>query len=111
MRNYKAGIAAGFVAGLFSAASFIFTSRIEMPVFLMEISTWVITGLMITAVDSDLHCMVKGGLLAVIVSIPVMICLGYYTDTTIILNIADTIVLGALVGFFVERMQISQEKA
>jgi len=102
MKKIKFGILLGICAGIIDIIPMI-AKKITWDANLSAFFLWVIAGFFIAAADIKLKGALKGLLVSFLLLIPVAF-LVWYSDTSSIIPMAiSTVILGASLGFLIEK--------
>lgn len=98
----KAGIIFGIIVGIIDVIPMIFlklTWDANLSAFLM----WVIAGFMISTSNLKINGVLKGILISFLLLIPSAVIIGWQQPTSLIPIFIMTLILGSLLGYFINR--------
>lgn len=105
MKKYISGILSGIIAGLINCLFLFFASDLEVTIFISTFINWVVIGLLISSVNFKIDGILKGIVVALLLSLSSLI----YTFSSNIFGgiwtIITTIMVGAFMGYIIERVQ------
>lgn len=73
MNKYIRGIITGAVAGIINCLFLLFAKDIEITVYISTCITWIVIGLLICSVDFKIREILKGIIVALLVSLPSLV--------------------------------------
>jgi len=98
----KAGIIFGIVAGIIDVIPMIF-QKLTWDANLSAFSLWVIAGFMISTSNLKINSVLKGILISFLILLPAAILIGWKEPTGLIPIFVMTLILGGLLGYFINR--------
>lgn len=98
----KVGIIFGVIAGIIDVIPMIF-QELTWDANLAAFSLWVIAGFMISTSNIKINCVLKGILISFLLLMPSAIIIGWHQPTTLIPIFVMTLILGSLLGYFINR--------
>ncbi len=98
----KAGIIFGIMAGGIDVIPMIF-QKLTWDANLAAFSLWVIAGFMISTSNLKINSVLKGILISCLLLLPSAILIGWKQPTSLIPIFIMTLILGGLLGYFINR--------
>ena len=98
----KTGIIFGIIVGAIDVIPMIF-QKLTWDANLSAFSLWVIAGFMISTSNLKIKGVFKGILISFLILLPVAILIGWKEPTTLIPIFIMTLILGGLLGYFINR--------
>lgn len=106
MKKYINGVIFGIIAGVINCLFLLFAKDLEITVFLSTFITWIVTGILISSVDYKANGVIKGIVVSLLVSLSSLV----YTFVSTIFGgiwiLFTTIVVGASMGYIIDRINI-----
>lgn len=102
MSKIKVGIIFGIIAGIIDVIPMIF-QKLTWDANLSAFSLWVIAGFMISTSNLKINSVLKGILISFLVLLPAAILIGWKEPTSLIPIFIMTLILGGLLGYFINR--------
>ena len=104
MRKNKllVGIIFGIVAGIIDIIPMIFQG-LTWDANLSAFSLWVVSGFLISTSNLKMKCVFKGIIISFLVLLPAAILIGWQEPLTLIPITVMTLILGSLLGFFIDK--------
>ncbi|MFH0773256.1 MAG: hypothetical protein V1922_03005 [bacterium] len=102
MKKIKIGILLGIVAGIIDVIPMLL-QKLTWDANLSAFSLWVISGYLIANTKSKLKGVLKGISISFLVLIPSAILIGWKEPIALIPIFVMTFILGALLGFFIDK--------
>ena len=109
MKKYIKGIIIGTMIGLIQSLFLLFAKDIAITVYISTLITWIIIGLLISSVDFKINRTVKGTFVALLVSAPSFVYTFSVTVLGTIWTLTTTVIMGALMGYFIEKKRDSNQ--
>ena len=98
----KAGIIFGIIAGIIDVIPMIF-QELTWDANIAAFSLWVIAGFMISTSNLKINGVLKGILISFLLLIPSAVIIGWHQPTSLIPIFIMTLILGSLLGYFIDR--------
>ena len=98
----KVGVIFGIIAGIIDVVPMIFL-KLTWDANLSAFSMWVIAGFMISTSNLKINDVLKGILISFLLLIPSAVIIGWQQPTSLISIFIMTIILGSLLGYFINR--------
>ncbi|MFA4839250.1 MAG: hypothetical protein WC703_07235 [Candidatus Neomarinimicrobiota bacterium] len=98
----KIGIIFGIIAGIVDVIPMIF-QKLTWDANLSAFSMWIIAGFMVSTSDLKINSVLKGILISFLLLTPLAIIIGWHQPISLIPIFLMTIILGCLLGYFVNR--------
>lgn len=102
MKKMHLGIFLGFVAGVIDMVPMII-QNLTWDANLSALSLWIASGFLISTSSLKINGAFKGILISFIVLIPSAVLIGWKEPMSLIPIFVITLILGSLLGFFVEK--------
>ncbi|MFA6296476.1 MAG: hypothetical protein WC663_03920 [Patescibacteria group bacterium] len=102
MKKIQLGILLGIIAGIIDIIPMIL-QKLTWDANLSAFSFWIISGFFIASTNLKIKGIAKGIIISFIVLLPSAIMIGWKEPFSLLPIIIMTLILGALLGFFVER--------
>jgi len=106
MNKLITGVILGFFAGIIDVIPMII-QNLTWDANLSALSMWIIVGFFIAALDLKVNPIIKGIIVAFSVLLPSAILIGWEEPLSLIPITIMTIILGALLGFSINRIKIN----
>ncbi len=103
MKKYTKGALIGIIVGIFNCLSLIFVKDIEITVYISTFITWIVIGIFTNIVKIDLNSIIKGIIVALLVSLPSLVYTVASSIFGAIWTLATTLISGAILGYFIEK--------
>jgi drug/metabolite transporter (DMT)-like permease len=103
MRTILIGITLGIIAGIIDVIPMII-KKLTWDANISAFSMWVVVGFLIATVNITLNPIIKGILIAFLVLIPTAILIGWKEPKSLIPIFIMTLILGGLLGFFINKL-------
>lgn len=103
MNKIVAGLVLGLVAGIIDVIPMIL-QKLTWNANLSALTMWIIAGFLISTSELKLNSILKGILISFLVLTPNAIIIGWYKPTNLIPISIMTLVLGALLGFTIDKI-------
>ena len=103
MNKLITGVVLGFFAGIIDIIPMII-QNLTWDANLSALSMWIIVGFFIAVVDLKVNPIIKGIIVAFLVLLPSAILIGWQEPLSLIPITIMTIILGALLGFSINRI-------
>ncbi len=94
------GILLGIIAGVIDVIPMII-KRLTWDANISAFTMWVVTGFFIAAVNLNIHPVLEGIIIALMVMTPCAVLIGSKEPRTLIPVISMTIILGSMLGFLI----------
>jgi hypothetical protein len=104
MKRILSGILFGVIAGALDLIPMVL-QKLSLDADLSAFSFWVVTGFFIAVSDLKLISFVKGILFSLLVLLPAAVIIGAKEPFSLIPIFIMTLILGAFLGFFVEKLK------
>ncbi len=104
MKNIKIGIIFGVIAGVIDVIPMII-QKLTWDANLAAFSMWVVVGLMIATSNLKMNSVLKGIIIAFLLLTPSAIIIGWAQPISLIPIFIMTIILGSLLGYFVNKLR------
>ena len=98
----RVGIIFGIIAGIIDVIPMIF-QKLTWDANLGAFSLWVIAGFMISTSNLKINSVLKGILISFLLLVPSAILIGWYQPANLIPIFIMTLILGSLLGYFINR--------
>jgi hypothetical protein len=102
MKKVKMGILLGIIAGIIDIIPMVL-QKLTWDANLSAFSFWVVSGYLIASTKSELKGALKGILITFLVLLPSAILIGWKEPVALIPIFVMTLILGALLGFFIDK--------
>ncbi len=102
MKKIKLGIILGIVAGIIDVIPMIFQG-LTWDANLSAFTFWIVTGFFISTTKLNAKGALKGLIISIILLIPLAFIIGWQEPTMLIPIITMNIILGALLGYLIDR--------
>lgn len=102
MKRIRLGVLFGIVAGIIDIIPMIL-QKLTWDANLSAFSLWVVSGYLIASTKSKLKGAPKGILISFLVLVPCAILIGWKTPFALIPIFGMTFILGALLGYFIDK--------
>ncbi len=107
LNRIKIGIIFGIIAGTIDVIPMIF-QKLTWDANLSAFSMWIIAGFMISTSNLKVNSVLKGILISFLLLIPSAVIIGWYQPISLIPIFFMTLILGGLLGYFVNRFEGEQ---
>jgi len=104
MKKVKAGILFGIIAGIVDVIPMIL-QKLTWDANLSAFSLWIISGYLIANTNIKLNSSLKGVFISFLILIPSAILIGWKEPFTLIPIFIMTSILGAMLGFLIDRYE------
>lgn len=98
----KVGIIFGVIAGIIDVIPMVF-QELTWDANLSAFSLWVIAGFMISTSNLKINGVLKGIFISFLLLIPSAVIIGWHQPTSLIPIFIITLILGSLLGYFINR--------
>jgi len=104
MKKYTIAVVLGAVAGIIDVIPMIL-QHLTWDANLSAFSLWVVSGLLISAVDFKMNGIIKGVVVAFLVLLPNVFIIGWHDPLSLLPIGIMTLILGGLLGFAVSKIK------
>lgn len=104
VNKYLIGIICGIIGAIINITFLLFATGLDTEVYLSTGVTWVVIGLLISACDFKINSFLKGIVISLLVSLSSLIYTFSSSLSGAIWTIVNTIIVGAIIGFAVEKI-------
>ena len=102
MNKIKLGIILGIVAGIIDVIPMVF-QKLTWDANLSAFTFWIVAGFFISTTNLEMKSPVKGIMISLILLIPLAFIIGWQEPKNLIPIITMNVILGALLGYFIDR--------
>jgi hypothetical protein len=102
LNNIKTGIILGIMAGIIDIIPMVF-QKLTWDANLSAFSMWIIAGFMVSTSNLKINSVLKGILISFLLLTPSAIIIGYSQPISLMPIFLMTIILGGLLGYFVNK--------
>jgi len=103
MKKIIIGITCGVIAGIVDVIPMII-QKLPLSAVLSAFTMWVIIGFLLSIIKWDINSIIKGIIISLLVLLPSAIIIGSEEPFSLIPIMIMTIILGALLGFSIDRL-------
>ncbi len=103
MKKYVSGIISGLIAGVINCLFLLFASDLEFTVFISTFINWVVIGLLISSVNFKLNSILKGIMVALLLSASSLVYTFFSNIFGGMWTIITTIMIGAFMGYIIDK--------
>lgn len=108
LSKIKIGVISGIIAGIIDVIPMIF-QKLTWDANLSAFSMWVIAGFMISTSNLKINSVLKGILISFLLLTPSAVIIGRHQPISLIPIFSMTLILGGLLGYFVNRFGVEQK--
>ncbi len=102
LSKIKIGIIFGIIVGIIDVIPMIF-QKLTWDANLSAFSMWIIVGFMVSTSNLKINSVLKGILISFLLLIPSAVIIGWHQPKSLIPIFLMTLILGGLLGYFVNR--------
>ena len=97
------GIILGFIAGIIDIIPMIIQG-LTWDANLSALSMWTVTGFIISRINMNVHPVLKGIIVSMLVLLPCAFLIGWNNPIALVPIVSMNLILGGLLGFFINKL-------
>ncbi len=104
MKKILIGLVGGIIGAIINVAFLFFSPNLAINIYLSTAITWIVIGILISTCNFELNGIIKGILVAVLVSASSLVYTISSSFIGAIWSIVNTVIVGAIIGYAIEKI-------
>lgn len=104
MKQFIIGALTGVIAAVINVAFLFMAPGLKISVFIATAITWIVTGIMISLCSLKINAILKGMLIAILISASSLVYVVTSSPSGAVWNILSTLVWGAIMGVVIDKL-------